>query len=69
MHVADLVWSSRCRTGGTGRSPGVARWRAGLTAEKFVLLSFNFAGAYDTIDHRMLRMNLLRLRLPRCLVD
>ena len=41
----------------------------GRTAEKFVLLSFDFARAYDTIDHRMLKLKLLRLSLPMCLVD
>ena len=41
----------------------------GRTAEKFVLLSFDFARAYDTIDHRMLKLKLLRLSLPRCLVN
>ena len=41
----------------------------GRTAEKFALLSFDFARAYDTIDHRMLKLKLLRLSLPRCLVD
>ena len=41
----------------------------GWTAERFVLLSFDFARAYDTIDHRMLKLKLLRLSLPRCLVD
>ena len=41
----------------------------GRTAEKFVLLFFDFAKAYDTIDHRMLRLKLLRLSLPKCMID
>ena len=41
----------------------------GRTAEKFVLLSFDFARAYDTIDHRMLRLKLHRLSLPKCMIE
>ncbi|KAF0291219.1 RNA-directed DNA polymerase from mobile element jockey [Amphibalanus amphitrite] len=38
----------------------------GVTADRFVLLAFDFSRAYDTIDHRMLHLKLLKL-LPRCL--
>ena len=41
----------------------------GRTAEKFVLLSFDFARAYDTIDHSMMRLQLHRLSLPKCMID
>ena len=37
-----------------------------MTADRFVLLAFDFSRAYDTIDHRMLHLKLLKL-LPRCL--
>ncbi|KAF0307940.1 RNA-directed DNA polymerase from mobile element jockey [Amphibalanus amphitrite] len=37
----------------------------GVTADRFVLLAFDFSRAYDTIDHRMLHLKLLKL-LPRC---
>ena len=33
----------------------------GRTAEKFALLAFDFSWAYDVIDHKMLRLKLLRL--------
>ena len=38
----------------------------GTTADKFVMAAFDFARAYDTIDHKML-LNKLLQRLPRCL--
>ena len=38
----------------------------GKTADKFILTAYDFARAYDTIDHKMLYVKLLR-RLPRCL--
>ena len=41
----------------------------GRTAEKFALLAFDFSRAYDVIDHKMLRLKLLRLGLPGCLVS
>ena len=41
----------------------------GRTAEKFVLLSFDFARAYDMIDHRMLRLKLHRVSLPKCMIN
>ena len=39
----------------------------GVTADKFVLVAYDFSRAYDTIDHRMLKLKLLK-HLPRCLV-
>ncbi|KAF0304736.1 RNA-directed DNA polymerase from mobile element jockey [Amphibalanus amphitrite] len=39
----------------------------GITADKFVLVAYDFARAYDTIDHKMLQNKLLR-HLPKCLV-
>ncbi|KAF0303168.1 RNA-directed DNA polymerase from mobile element jockey [Amphibalanus amphitrite] len=39
----------------------------GKTAEKFVLLAFDFSRAYDVIDHKMLRLKLLRLGVPKCM--
>ena len=41
----------------------------GVTADKFVLTAYDFSRAYDVIDHRMLRLKLLRLGLPACLVQ
>ena len=41
----------------------------GVTADKFVLLAFDFSRAYDKIDHRMLQLKLLRKKLPRCMVN
>ncbi|KAF0313786.1 RNA-directed DNA polymerase from mobile element jockey [Amphibalanus amphitrite] len=32
----------------------------GVTAEKFVLMAYDFSRAYDVIDHRMLQLKLLR---------
>ena len=40
----------------------------GSSAQKFVLLAFDFARAYDTVDHRLLRIRLLELGVPRCFV-
>ena len=40
----------------------------GTTAEKFVLMAYDFSRAYDVIDHKMLRLKLLRMGLPLCLV-
>jgi hypothetical protein len=34
-----------------------------------VLLAFDFARAYDTIDHKMLRVKLLNRGVPGCLVS
>ena len=41
----------------------------GKTAEKFALLAFDFSRAYDVIDHKMLRLELLRLGVPRCMTS
>ena len=41
----------------------------GTTAQKFVLVAFDFARAYDVVDHRLLRVRLLELGLPLCLVQ
>ncbi|KAF0299401.1 putative RNA-directed DNA polymerase from transposon BS [Amphibalanus amphitrite] len=38
----------------------------GVTADKFVLVAYDFARAYDTIDHKMLYAKLLR-QLPYCM--
>ena len=40
----------------------------GATAQKFVLLAFDFARAYDTVDHKLLKSRLLELGVPVCLV-
>ncbi|KAF0306418.1 hypothetical protein FJT64_002444 [Amphibalanus amphitrite] len=40
----------------------------GQSAQKFVLLAFDFSRAYDTVDHRLLRARLLDQGLPRCFV-
>ena len=40
----------------------------GSTAQKYTLIAFDFARAYDTVDHRLLRARLLELGLPTCLV-
>ena len=40
----------------------------GKHADRFVLLAFDFARAYDRIDHRMLKLKLLRHGLPKCMV-
>ena len=41
----------------------------GKTAEKFALLAFDFSRAYDVIDHKMLRLKLLRLGVPKCMTS
>ena len=40
----------------------------GVHADKFVLTAYDFSRAYDVIDHRMLRLKLLRLGVPKCAV-
>ena len=40
----------------------------GTSAQKFVLVAYDFARAYDVVDHRLLRVRLLELGLPHCLV-
>ena len=41
----------------------------GTTTQKFVLVAFDFARAYDVVDHRLLRVRLLELGLPLCMVQ
>ncbi|KAF0298571.1 putative RNA-directed DNA polymerase from transposon BS [Amphibalanus amphitrite] len=36
---------------------------------KYVLLAFDFARAYDTVDHRLLRVRLMEMGVPRCLYN
>ena len=38
-------------------------------AQKYVLLAFDFARAYDKIDHHMLRLKLLQMGVPSCMVS
>ena len=40
----------------------------GSTAQRFVLTAYDFARAYDVVDHRLLQLRLLELGLPRCIV-
>ena len=40
----------------------------GATAQKYLLTAFDFSRAYDVVDHRLLRLRLLELGLPLCLV-
>ena len=40
----------------------------GTTAQKYVLVAYDFARAYGVVDHRLLRARLLELGLPHCLV-
>ena len=40
----------------------------GSSVQKYLLLAFDFARAYDTVDHRLLRVRLLELGVPRCFV-
>ena len=40
-----------------------------FTAQKFVLVAFDFARAYDVVDHRLLRHCLLELGIPHCFVQ
>ena len=37
-------------------------------AQKYVLVAFDFARAYDVVDHRLLRLSLTEQGLPLCLV-
>ncbi|KAF0311097.1 putative RNA-directed DNA polymerase from transposon BS [Amphibalanus amphitrite] len=39
---------------------------AHVSRQKYVLLAFDFARAYDTVDHRLLRVRLMELGIPRC---
>ena len=41
----------------------------GTCAQKYVLLAFDFARAYDTVDHRLLRLRLLELGVPLCFTE
>ena len=38
------------------------------SAQKYVLVAYDFARAYDVVDHRLLRVRLLELGLPHCMV-
>ena len=40
----------------------------GATTHKYLLTAFDFSRAYDVVDHRLLRLRLLELGLPLCLV-
>ena len=46
-----------------------ARQPEGTCAQKYVLMAFDFARAYDTVDHRLLRLRLLELGVPLCLTQ
>ena len=41
----------------------------GTTAQKYLLTAYDFSRAYDVVDHRLLRVRLLELGLPLCLVQ
>ena len=41
----------------------------GTAEQKFVLVAFDFARAYDVVDHRLLRVRLLEFGLPLCMVQ
>lgn len=51
---------------GWNRPKPDGRPKDGRTADKFVLLAFDFSRAHDTVDHKMLYAKLLR-QLPRCM--
>ena len=38
----------------------------GACSQKHVLLAFDFARAYDTVDHQLLMVRLMELGIPRC---
>ena len=40
----------------------------GSTAQKYLLTAYDFSRAYDVVDHRLLKLRLLELGLPLCLV-
>ncbi|KAF0300811.1 putative RNA-directed DNA polymerase from transposon BS [Amphibalanus amphitrite] len=40
----------------------------GETAQRYVLTAFDFSRAYDTVDHRLLRVRLLQQGIPLCLI-
>ena len=40
----------------------------GSTAQKHILVAYDFSRAYDVVDHKLLRLRLLELGLPLCLV-
>ena len=40
----------------------------GSTAQKYVLVAFDFTRAYDVVDHQLLRVSLIEQGLPLCLV-
>ncbi|KAF0304847.1 putative RNA-directed DNA polymerase from transposon BS [Amphibalanus amphitrite] len=41
----------------------------GSCAQKYVLLAFDFSRAYDTVDHRLLRVRLLEQDIPLCFIS
>ena len=51
---------------GWNRPKPRGRPQDGVTADKFVLLAFDFSRAYDTVDHKMIYAKLLRI-LPKCM--
>ena len=40
----------------------------GSAAQKYLLTAYDFSRAYDLVDHRSLKLRLLKLGLPLCLV-
>ncbi|KAF0294476.1 Hermansky-Pudlak syndrome 1 [Amphibalanus amphitrite] len=40
----------------------------GSTAQKYLLTAYDFSRAYDVVDHKLLKLRLLELGLPLCLV-
>ena len=41
----------------------------GETAQRFILTSFDFSRAYDTVDHHLLRVRLHKQGLPLCMIN
>ena len=41
----------------------------GETAQRYVLTAFDFSRAYDTVDHHLLRVVMLRQGVPLCLIS
>ena len=40
----------------------------GETAQRYVLTAYDFSRAYDTVDHRLLRVRLLQQGVPLCII-
>ena len=51
-----------------GRNPGETSVLSAQKAQKYLLTAYNISRAHNVVDHKLLKLRLLELGLPLCLV-